>query len=151
MDQQDLEIAKNRLWERSLTLSIIKNGKVVYETVSHGILGLLEAIEKSRHELEGASVADRVVGKAIALLCIYGKVKAVYAATLSQKAKKVFEENAVYVEWKNLVQNILNTDRTGFCPFEKLTTEISNPHEAYKRLNALKKSLTASQMKINEP
>jgi hypothetical protein len=151
MKLHDLETAKNHLCERNLTLSIIKNGKVVCETASHGISGLLEAIEKCRNKLEGASVADKVAGKVIALLCVYGKVKAVYATTLSQEAKKVLEENAVYLEWRDLVDNVLNTDKTGICAFEKLTNAISNPHEAYEKLNALKKSLNAPQMKINEP
>jgi len=138
---QDLEKAKKRLTEKDLTLSIVKNGETIFETASHGISGFLTAMEKFGDKLEGASVADRVAGKAIALLCVYSKVKAVYAATLSKKAKAVLEENAIYHEWNELVENILNTDSTGVCPFEKLATEISNPNEAYAKLKALQESL----------
>jgi len=138
---QDLEIAKKRLNEKGLALSIVKNGKIIFEAASNGISGFLEAIEKFGDELEGASVADRVTGKAIALLCVYAKVKKVYAIILSKAAKSVFEEYAVYYEWKNLVENILNADRTGICPFEKLAKEISDPKSAYRRLETLQKSL----------
>jgi len=142
---QDLEIAKKRLDEESLTLSIVKDGKVVFETVSHGVSGFLEAIEKLGEGLEGASVADRIAGKAIALLCIYAKVKAVYAIILSKGAKTVFEKYAVYHEWNNLVENILDIDKAGICPFEKLATKISNPNDAYRKLKSLQNSLKQSR------
>jgi hypothetical protein len=141
MDMHDLEIVKKRLGEKRLTFSIAKNGNIVFETASNGIWGFLEAIEKFGDVLEGASVADRVAGEAIALLCVYVKVKAVYAVTLSKRAKSVFEKYAVYHEWKHLVENILDANKAGLCPFEKLAREISNPKDAYKRLKALQKSL----------
>jgi len=141
MKLKDLETAKKRLKEGNLTLSIVKNGKVLFETVSHGVSGFLEAVEKCGGSLEKASVADRIVGKAIALLCVYAKVRAVYAITLSRKAKAVLEENSVYYRWENVVENILGADRESVCPFERLVDEISNPLEAYDKLKALQQSL----------
>jgi hypothetical protein len=142
MKKQDLTLAKKRLTEEeSLTLTIAKNGERIFETQSHGILGFLEAIERLGEALRGASVADKVVGKAIALLCVYAKVKMVYAATLSKRAKAFFEKHGVYHEWDELVENILDFEKAGICPFEKLATEISDPNEAYKRLKALQNSL----------
>lgn len=142
MEKQDLTLAKKRLAEEeSLTLTIAKKGKIIFETYSHGISGFLEAIERLGDTLRGASVADKVVGKAIALLCVYKNVKMVYAATLSKRAKAFFEKHGVYHEWDELVENILNFKKTGICPFEKLATEISDPNEAYKRLKALQNSL----------
>ena len=137
----DLEIAKDRLSEDGLTLSIVKNGEVVFETVSHGVSGFLEAVEKFGDELEGASVADRIVGRAVALLCVYAKVGAVYAMVLSRNAKELLEENMVHYEWKRLVENILNVNKTELCPFERLAMEISSPRDAYERLKALQTSL----------
>ncbi|MGQ9641529.1 MAG: DUF1893 domain-containing protein [Candidatus Bathycorpusculaceae bacterium] len=141
MKLKDLEIAKNRLKEGNLTLSIVKNGKVLFETASHGVSGFLEAVEKCGDRLEKASVADMIVGKAIALLCLYAKVRALYAVMLSKKAKAVLEENSIYHSWENVVENILGADRESVCPFEKLADEISNPKEAYEKLRALQQSL----------
>ena len=140
-NMQDLELAKERLNEKSLTLSIVKNGEIIFETVSNGISGFLEAIEKFGDGLEGTSVADRVTGKAIALLCVYAKVKAVYAIILSKGAKSVFEKHAVYHQWENLVENILDINKAEICPFEKMATEISNPKDAYRKLKASQNSL----------
>ncbi|MEM3726070.1 MAG: DUF1893 domain-containing protein [Candidatus Bathyarchaeia archaeon] len=147
MTLQDLETAKSRLKEGNLTLSIVKDGKVLFETVSHGVSGFLEAVEKCGNRLEKASVADRIVGKAIALLCVYAKIRAVYAVTLSKKAKTVLEENSVHHEWENLVENILGVDGKSVCPFEKLSDEIPNPKEAYRKLRALQQSLKRERRK----
>jgi len=139
---QDLEIAKKRLNEKGLALSVVKDVEIIFESVSHGISGFLEAVEKLEERLEGASVADRVVGKAIALLCVYANVKAVYAMTLSERAKVVLEKHAIHHELDNLVESILDINKVGMCPFERLATEISDPAEAYERLGALQRSLS---------
>ncbi|MEM3697549.1 MAG: DUF1893 domain-containing protein [Candidatus Bathyarchaeia archaeon] len=142
MEKQDLTLAKKRLSEeKGLTLTIAKNGKIIFETSSHGISGFLEAVEKLGDKLNRASVADKVVGKAIALLCVYKRVKMVYAATISREAKAFFEKYRVYHEWDDLVENILDFKKRGICPFEKLAMDISNPNKAYVRLKALHDSL----------
>ena len=139
---QDLEIAKKRLSEKGLRLSVVKDNEIIFESVLHGISGFLEAVEKLGDKLEGASVADRVAGKAIALLCVYANVKAVYAMILSKMAEAVFEKHAVYHELDNLVESVLDIDKVETCPFERLATEISDPAEAYERLKALQQSLS---------
>jgi hypothetical protein len=139
----DLDIAKSKLYEEELTLTIVKNGKVLFETDSHRISGFLGAIEKLGNILEGAAVADRVAGKAIALLCVYAKISAVYAEVLSEKAKAVFEENGVRHEWKELVKNVLDLSKSGVCPFEKLAADITDPKDAYRKFKALQESLNA--------
>jgi hypothetical protein len=139
----DLEIAKHQLHRKELTLAIVKNGEVLFETHSHRISGFLSAIEKFGAKLEGAAVADRVAGKAIALLCVYAKISDVYAEVLSEKAKAVFEENEIRHEWKELVKNVLDLNKSGVCPFEKAAAEISDPKDAYRKFKALQESLKA--------
>jgi len=138
---QDLEAAKKALAKKGLALSIVKNGDIIFESVSNGISGFLEAIEKLGNGLEEASVADRVAGKAVALLCVYARIKAVYAIILSKRARDAFKKYAVHHEWDNLVEKILDINKAGTCPFEKLVEEISNPRDAYRRLKVLQNSL----------
>ncbi len=137
----DLDIAKSELYEEHLTLVIVKNGSVLFETGSHRISGFLDAVEKLGTALEGASVADRVVGKAVAFLCVYAKVKEVYAGVLSRKAQAVLKENKINVEWRELVDNVLNVDKSGMCPFEKAAAGISSPEKAYRAFRVLRASL----------
>jgi hypothetical protein len=138
---EDLRIAKKRLGEEGLTLSIVKDEQVLFETASHGISGLLRAIQELGERLNGASVADKIVGKAIALLCLYARIEGVYGTVMSREAKKLFEENKVHAEWEELIGNILDNCKSATCPFERLTAGITDPEEAYKKLKALQDSL----------
>ena len=139
----DLEIAKTQLQRKELTLVIVKNGEVLFETHSHRISGFLGAIEKFGTLLEDAAVADTVAGKAVALLCVYAKISNVYAEVLSEKARAVFEENGIGHEWKELVDNILNFNKSQVCPLEKAAAGIFDPRDAYKAFKALPESLNA--------
>ncbi|HKZ87722.1 MAG TPA: DUF1893 domain-containing protein [Candidatus Bathyarchaeia archaeon] len=137
----DLDIAKTELYEEQLTLIIVKNGEALFQTKSHRISGFLEAIEKLGDKLEGASLADRVAGKAIALLCIYAKIQAVYAAVLSRKAYMVFKQNKISVQWGELVENVLDVNKGEVCPFEKAAADISDPEKAYNAFRRLLQNL----------
>lgn len=137
----DLDIAKNELYEENLTLAIVKNGEVLYATKNHRISGFLDAIEKLDSKLEGASLADRVAGKAIALLCVYAKITEVYATVLSRKAQAVLKQHKITFHWTELVDNVLDANKTGVCPFEKAAANISNPTEAYTAFRALRENL----------
>jgi hypothetical protein len=139
----DLETAKTLLTQKQLTLAIVKNGETLFETQFHRISGFLTAIEKLGKTLENASVADKVVGKAVALLCGYAGIKAVYAETLSMKAKDVLEKAGIACEWKELVDNILDTSKNDVCPFEKEAANITNPEDAYEKFKALQQKLRA--------
>ncbi len=139
----DLEIAKTELYEENLTLAIVKNGTVIYSAKSHRISGFLDAIDKCKDKLEGASLADRVAGKAIALLCAYAKIKEVYAAVLSRKAMAIFKQNKIACHWNKLVDNVLDASKTGMCPFEKAAADISDPQKAYKTFKGLRENLKA--------
>jgi hypothetical protein len=132
----DLEIAKAELYEENLTLTIVKNGALLYATKSQSINGFLEAIEKCGQSLEAASVADRVAGKALALLCAYAKVKEVYAGVMSRKAHEVFKRHMISIHWNQLVEAVLGTDRKGACAFEKAVADVFSPEQAYKALEA---------------
>lgn len=130
----DLKIAKSKLIENSLTLAIVKKGKLLFETKSPGIDGFLQAIKKHGKRLIASSVADKLVGVAAAALCAYSGMASVFATTISDQAIKVLEDNHILYEFENQVPHILNKARDDFCPLEKLIRNTMNPKEAYNKL-----------------
>lgn len=136
MQANDLNLAKERLKQKNLALVIAKRGKVIFETSSHGIGGLFKAIEELGEEMKNSSVADKIVGKAAALLCIHAEVFAVFAVTASEKAIQVLKDNDILYQFESRVPHILNSERSDICPFEKLVINISNPREAYEKLRS---------------
>ncbi len=132
----DLEVAKRRLKEGNFNLVVAKRGKIIFESTSSGVLGLLQAIEKFGKELYESVVADRIVGRAAAMLCIYSRVNAVFAVTISEEGKRVLNENNIPCQFEECVPHILNRQRTDMCPFEKLVIDIKTPEEAYENLKS---------------
>jgi hypothetical protein len=132
--REDVEVAKSLLLERKLTLCAVKHGEILFESRLQGVVSFLEAVKKVGNKLEGASVADKVVGRAVALLCVHSKIRYVFAGTLSKGAKTVLEEHSISFESDEVVDNILNVSRKGICPFELLVRDVSDSDEAYRRL-----------------
>lgn len=134
--QADLNLAKQRLSQKNLSLVITKNGRVLFETESHGISGLLKAIKQLQDNMAGSSVADRIVGRAAALLLVYSGVVAVFAVTASEGGIEVLKNNHVFQEFGRRVPRILDSKRVDVCPFERLVAGFSDPKEAYEELKA---------------
>jgi len=109
---RDLNLAELRLKEKNLTLVIVKRGKIIFETRTPSITGFLQAIKELNKELIESSVADKIVGRAAAMLCVYSKAASVFAVTISEEGIKVLEDNRVFYRFENRVPNILNESKT---------------------------------------
>ena len=147
LENKDLEQAKQKLTTEELSLVIVKNEKVVFETKKPGVTGFLTAIETVNPDLAGSSVADKIVGVAVALLCVYSGVSAVFAQTISDEGIKVLEENNIECQFEKKVSNILNRTKTDVCPFEKTAISSANPKDAYFKLKALAAEMIAKSKK----
>jgi len=130
----DLNLAKQRLNQKNVSLVVAKEGRVIFETEAHGINGLLDAIKRLGDNMADSSVADRIVGRAAALLLVYSGVVAVFAATASEGGIKVLKEHNIFHEFERRVPRILDVKKVDVCPFEKLVAKFSDPKEAYEEL-----------------
>jgi len=134
--QTDLQLAKQQLIQKKLSLVVAKRGKALFETETHGINGLLDAIKELENDMRDSSVADRIVGRAAALLFVYSGVIAVFAVTASEGGVEVLKENKILHEFERLVPRILDSKKLDICPFEKLVSGLSEPKKAYDELKA---------------
>jgi hypothetical protein len=149
MNDQDLELAKLKLIEEDFSLVVVKKGKVVFETKKQGVSGFLKAIEKMHQKLFDASVADKIVGVAAAMLCVYSGVSSVFALTVSEGGIMVLEENNIVCLFEKKVSSILNRDKTDVCPFEKTALASETSEEAYVKLKALASEMVRKSTKNN--
>jgi hypothetical protein len=149
MKNQDLALAKLKLIDENLSLVIVKNGKVVFETRKQGVSGFLQAIEKLTQNLVEASVADKIVGVAAAMLCVYSEVSSVFALTVSEGGIRVLEDNNIICLFDNKVSSILNRSKTDVCPFEKLAMTSGSSEEAYVKLKTLASQMMHKSKKTN--
>jgi hypothetical protein len=149
MENQDLELAKLKLIKENLSLVIVKNGKVIFETKKQGISGFLEAIEKLDKNLVASSAADKLVGVAAAMLCVYAGVGSVFVLTISDGGTRVLEDNNIAYLFEKKVSHILNRSKNDVCPFEKLAMSSGSPDEAYVKLKSLASELMRKSSTTN--
>ena len=97
-----------------------------------GVIDLFQLLSDEPAFLQGASMADRVVGRGAALLMAKGGVKEVFAFVLSQPALDVLRQAGITISYDTLQPNIINRTGTDICPVEKLTADTTNPDEAFR-------------------
>ena len=107
---------------------VVENG-AVRTFGGRGVKDLLRLLGEEPQALDGARIADKVVGKAAAALMALGKVASVYAHTISTPAVALLRQNGVEVEFAGEVHHIINRDGTGWCPMEKACRDLQSHGE----------------------
>jgi hypothetical protein len=132
----DLEIATFALEKENLSFAVAKNGKIIFKGKANGIVDFLIAIRNLGEELNDSSVADRIMGKATAMLSIRSKVKNIYAKLMSKYAISALKQNGIPFVCERKTDVILNRARTSICPFESMAIQSNNPEEAYGKFKS---------------
>ncbi len=127
----DIETAKSLLVGNA-TCVLVK-GKQKYISTKNGIAPMMEYIGNNTN-LVGFSVADRIVGKAAAMLFCLAQISCVYAEVISDPALNFLNEKNILVTYKTLTKNIINRTATGLCPMEQTVKDETDPRLAYEKL-----------------
>lgn len=126
---------KDILFKENHTLVIYKNNASVITSDDRGVNSLIKLIEEDKSQLSGSLIADKVIGKAAALLMIYAGVKEIYAPIISKPALQTLLRHNVKVYYDKEVERIINRKGDGLCPMETLCLDIEKPDEAYLLLS----------------
>lgn len=132
---KDIDVAMELLEKEKLALVIVKNNKVIFTSSGKGIKPLYTALEELKDELEGSSVADRVTGRAAAMLCTYAGIKQLKTKLISDNAINVLKETNIIYEYDECSPFIENRDRTGMCPVETLSLKANDINELLKGIS----------------
>lgn len=132
LNMNDLDKAKKELKD-DITCVIVK-GDNIYTSKDSSIRPLLNLINEGK-DLNGYSLADKVIGKAQAYLCIKAGIKSVFTYNMSKEAIKLLDKYNIKYEYITLVDNILNNKGDDVCPMEKKVKDINNVELAYIALN----------------
>jgi hypothetical protein len=118
-------------------LLVFRDGEVIFSSGSRGVAPLVEAVDAfGREGLIGVVTADRIVGRAAALLNVYMGAVEVHALLISAGAKEVLGEHGVGFIFREETDAIKMRDGVVFCPFERLVQGVSDPEEAYLMIRA---------------
>jgi phosphatidylglycerophosphatase A len=134
---EDIDLARSLLEEEKWNLVIVKGGQVLFSSRERGVAPLFQAVQSMGKSLHNAAVADRIVGLAVAMLCLHARVASVYAGIASQGALDMLKKKGVTVSSKSTVPYISNYDGTDLCPFEKLAGSCRRPSQLLAALQSL--------------
>lgn len=117
----------NILHEGGYSLVISNHGLHTYK--GRGIADLYRILRDDKQLLNGASVADKIIGKGAAALMALGNVAKVFTDTISSSALTLLRNQGIAVTFQLEVPNIINRKGTGICPVEELCLGCRSPEE----------------------
>lgn len=82
----------------------------------------------------GFSFADKIVGRAAAMLYVRLGAARVWAQVMSRGGKTVLAEHGIAAECEVETERIINRLGTGMCPMEEAVEGIDNPLEAERAI-----------------
>lgn len=126
----DLERAESLLPGNAL---VFCRGAYCRSAKGSGVRPLLELILKGE-PLRGCAVADKIVGKAAALLFVLAGVKEVYAGVLSEPGAKTLFKAGISFRYGVKTPFIINRKGDGPCPMEETVAGTDDPRTAFKLL-----------------
>lgn len=129
MDIHNLENAKKTLLESNYTC-VLCHEDCCHTSSLRGVKPLVQWYV-SGADFSQFAAADKVIGRATAFLYQLMGIRTVYAHVISRPALAVFETHGVYVQYGQLVDNIINRKGDGLCPFEDAVLNIQQPRQAY--------------------
>ena len=133
---KDLQKAKEILINGGHTC-VLCSGERICTSDLRGVRPLLQWLD-SGEDFSGFHAADKVVGRATAMLyCLLG-VKGVHAGVMSEGAVQVLENHGIYAEYDRKADYIQNRAGTGQCPMEAAVAGMNDPQEG---LQAVRQTL----------
>lgn len=133
----DIEAARAAL--AGNTLALCCDGKVTVSR-ARGVAPMVDFIAEGR-SFEGWSAADKIVGKAAAMLHIYAGISELYCDVLSNEAYSLLKSHGIAVTYGELTDVIINRDGSGMCPMEALVIDTDDIDEGVRRVSELSRRM----------
>lgn len=130
----NLKLAKSTLFENEYSIVVVKENEIVYKSESKGLQSLISLYKTKKNTLEDSSIADKVIGRAAALILVDANIKEVYADLISQNAIDILDKSNISYEYKSQVTEIRNRDNTGMCPMEELSLKCVSADELIEKI-----------------
>lgn len=121
------------LREERLTCVIIGEEETLKYT-RRGISPMTDALENHPEVLKNAVIADRIIGKAAAMLAVAGGAAAVYGEVMSESGLEMLRSHGIEAVYGTLTAAIRNRTDTGLCPMEQAVAGITDPEAALPAL-----------------
>lgn len=140
----NIEKAKERL--KNGASLVLYDGKEFIEENGKGLSPLLKLLSE-KNDLSRFCAADKIIGKAAAMLFALLKIKNVYGEVLSRKAIPILEKYGIKYSFGTVTDSIKNRYGTGICPMEQTVEGIDDADTALKAIKEKIKTMRMNNMK----
>ncbi len=140
-----LAAAREMILQESVSCVIIRDNEIVYTGNGRGVKPLLHVYESDPKLLQGAILADKIIGKAAAMIAVLGGVRHVFAVTMSSSAREYLAQHGISCSSEHEVDAIHNRTGDGLCPLEQSVLKIEEPEAGYLALKATIRELMANR------
>ena len=130
----NLQIVKEKLYSTNASLVVLYSNGECKEYYQNRINDIKEILKENREALQGAIIADKVIGKVAGSILTVAGEKEIYADVMSKYAITVLDKNNIRYEYRNLVNYVQNNEKTGVCPMESKYKEESDINKIYNDL-----------------
>ncbi len=131
----DINTAKKALAGGCSVAVAAKSGAVYTET-GHSVRPLYKIYAAHGADMDGAFVADKIIGKAAASILVAARAAGVFAYMMSESGLVYLLRHGVSASFETLVPFIENRDGTDMCPMEKTVDGCDEPEECVARIAA---------------
>lgn len=121
--------------EQGLSLLVFNHDSLTTHA-NRGVQDLLQLISEQPERLQGAVVADKIIGKAAAAIMATGGVREVHTNIICTPAKRLFEQQGILIFATEEVPMILNRDKSSMCPIDTQIADIESIEECVAILQA---------------
>ena len=105
-----------------------------YKSLDSGIKPIITKLNEDLWYFKGEEVADKIIGKAAAMLFVLSGVKKVNAVVMSKGGQAILEKYHIEYSYQTLCDSIINRKGDDICPMEKTVKDIDDLNEAYLAL-----------------
>ncbi|MCR8433329.1 MAG: DUF1893 domain-containing protein [Candidatus Korarchaeota archaeon] len=123
-----ISLLRELLMEYSLVI-VDLNGKILYSSREDGIKPVVEAVVVAGGLIDNNIVADRIIGKAAALIIANRRPQLVFGTVMSKGAVNLLRDLGISYSFEKLVEVIKGKTKS-ICPFEEFVKDINDPKEA---------------------
>ncbi len=113
---------------------LVKENQIIATGTREGVGELLDTLMAMPDAVRGASLADKIVGKAVAMLAVYAGIAEIYTPLGSRAAAEVLAKYRIPFHAQRTVPLIKNKRNDGACPMERLTIPVTEPEVAVAAL-----------------
>ena len=117
-------------------LIVLQGQETVFSAATPGIRAALTLHDEMPELLQGAWIADRIIGTAAGMIFSHGGAAAIYGSVMSREAKERLDALGIPNRAGLLVEKIINRTGDGICPMEKAIAGCHDPEMGIPMLRA---------------